>query len=442
MEGRRYFLVTMGCQMNRHDSARMAEALYGAGLEPAVSLADADLCVVNTCCVRDKAENKARSAIGRLAAWKRRRPGRTVVVAGCVAERLGPGWLAAFPHVDAVLGPDRLDALALVAAGPAREPLVSTGFAAGVPSDFLAARPDLVAPGPTAFVTVSKGCSQHCTFCIVPAVRGGLRCRPAAAVAAEAAALIAAGARELVLLGQAVNDYAHDGAGFAALLRRVGAVAGLRRLRYTSPHPRFVDEDTVRAHADIAPLCEHVHLPIQSGADPVLHRMGRRISREEILRRIDALRRARPGMTFGTDVIVGFPGETDEQAGETVSLVRQAGFTQVFAFAYSPRPGTAAERFADDVPASVKAERLRRVQDAADAVADAHRRSLVGATVEVLLEGPSDRGGGSWQGRTRNNDVVHVEATDGTASPGSFVEVAVTETRPHCVIGVPRVVDR
>ncbi|MBI5502992.1 MAG: tRNA (N6-isopentenyl adenosine(37)-C2)-methylthiotransferase MiaB [Deltaproteobacteria bacterium] len=435
MEGRRFFLVTMGCQMNRHDSARMAEALRGAGLEPAESLAGADLCVVNTCCVRDKAENKARAAIGRLAAWKRRRPGRTVVVAGCVAEKLGPGWLNAFSHVDAVLGPDRLDALTRVAAGPAGTPFVSTGFTAGAPADFLAARPDLAAPGPTAFVTVSKGCSQHCTFCIVPAVRGGLRCRPAVDVEAEAAALVAAGARELVLLGQAVNDYDDRAAGFAALLRRVGAVPGLRRLRYTSPHPRFVDADTVRAHADVAPLCEHVHLPVQSGADPVLRRMGRRTTREEILHRVDALRRARPGMTFGTDVIVGFPGETDEQAGETVSLVREVGFTQVFAFTYSPRPGTAAERFPDDVPAPVKAARLQSVQEAAGALADAHRRSLVGTTVEVLIEGPSDRGGGRWQGRTRNNDVVHLDAAGGTTPPGSLVEVVVGEARPHCLIG-------
>jgi tRNA-2-methylthio-N6-dimethylallyladenosine synthase len=435
---RRFFFHTMGCQMNRHDSSRMADALLAAGLLPAATLAAADVCVVNTCCVRDKAEQKARSAVGRLAGWKRRRDGRTVIVAGCVAEKLGHGWVDDFPHVDAVLGPDRLGELAAAvrAAPRAGGPHVSTGFTAGRPADFLAARPDLHAPGPSVCVTVSKGCARHCTFCIVPGVRGGLRCRPAADVVAETAALVAAGAREATLIGQAVNDYEHDGVSFAELLRRVGAVPGLRRLRYTSPHPAFATDEVARAHADVAALCEHVHLPVQSGSDAVLQRMGRRTTRADYLRAIDALRRARPGMTFGTDVIVGFPGETEEQFAETLSLIREVGFSQVFSFSYSVRPGTPAERWADDVSAAAKAERLRRLQETADALAEQHRRSLVGAIVEVLVEGPSDRPGGTLQGRTRNNDVVHlVPAAAAPPSPGELVDVRIDEARPHCLFG-------
>ena len=429
----------MGCQMNRHDSARMAEVLRAGGLEPAATLAEADLCVVNTCCVREKAEQKARSAVGRLAAWKRRRPGRAIVVAGCVAEKLGRSWIDLFPDVDAVLGPDRLAALDVVAreAAAGRPPLVTTGFTTGGAEEFLAARPELGPPGPTAFVTVSKGCGEHCTFCIVPFVRGELRCRPAPDVVAEVEVLVAAGAREITLLGQAVNDYERDGVGFDALLRRVGAVPGLRRLRYTSPHPRFVTEAVVRAHAEVPVLCEHVHLPVQSGSEAVLRRMGRRYGRADYLRAIDALRRARPGATFGTDVIVGFPGETVAQFDETLSLIREAGFSQVFSFSYSVRPGTPAERWADDVPEAEKSRRLQQLQQEADALADRRRRSLVGATVEVLVEGPSDRPGGTLQGRTRNNDVVHLrpESEAGAVVPGALVDVRIAEARPHCLVG-------
>jgi len=437
---RRFWFVTLGCQMNRHDSARMAESLRAAGLEPAAGPADADLCVVNTCCVREKAEHKARSAVGRLAAWKARRAGRRVVVAGCAAERRGAGWVEDFPHVDAVLGPDRLGELPGIALDPraADLPRVATGFPAEGPGDYLVARPDRGRPGPTAFVPVSKGCGESCTFCIVPAVRGPLRLRRPEEVEAEAAGLAAAGVREVTLIGQAVNDYRCDGVGFGELLRRVGAVPGLLRLRYTSPHPRFVDEETARAHAETAALCEHVHLPVQSGSDEVLRRMGRRYGRDDYRRAIDRLRGARADLTFGTDVIVGFPGETEAQFEETVALVREVGFVQVFSFAYSPRPGTAAARWPDDVPAAEKARRLRRLQRVAEEIAGAWRRGRVGVVEEVLLEGPSDRAGGTWQGRTRHNDVVHVRLVEGfVPEPGARVRVTIEEARPHCLAGVP-----
>jgi tRNA-2-methylthio-N6-dimethylallyladenosine synthase len=252
--------------------------------------------------------------------------------------------------------------------------------------------------------------------------------------------LVDAGVREVTLIGQAVNDYRHGGTGFGDLLRSAGGVPGLARLRYTSPHPRFVDEAVVRAHAEVGALCEHVHLPVQSGSDAVLRRMGRGGTRAEYLAAVDALRRARPGTTFGTDVIVGFPGESEAQFAETLSLVREVGFTQVFSFAWSPRPGTAAERWPDDVPAAEKSRRLRRLQEQADELAGAWRRSRVGSVAEVLVEGPGDRGTATVQGRTRHNDVVHLPAAASGAAPppGALVDVEIAEARPHCLFGSVR----
>lgn len=422
--------------MNRHDSARLVERLVAAGFEPVDVEAEADLIVVNTCAVREKAAHKARSLVGRLLAERAGRPGRRVIVAGCVAQQLGERFLEMFPDLAGVVGPDRLDDLIRLAASPdARGPRVAVGFDDGGPERFPAARPDVRAPGPTAFVTVSKGCSQRCTFCIVPSVRGPLRTRPPEDVVAETARLVEHGVREVTLIGQAVNDYVHGDAGFADLLARVGSVRGLERLRYTSPHPRFVDERTARAHAEVPALCGHVHLPVQSGSDAVLHRMARRYDRRGYLDVVASLRRARPGITFGTDVIVGFPGETEGQFAETLFLLEEVGFVQVFSFAYSPRPGTAAARWADDVSAEAKSERLARLQAAADRIAARHRAAQVGREVDVLLEGPSDRGGGTAQGRTVHQDVVHVRARSGDVPgpPGASVRAVVVEALPHCL---------
>ncbi len=440
LRGRRAFVRTMGCQMNRHDSARMAEILLEAGCDPADDPAGADVLVLNTCSVRGRAENKARSAIGEAVRWKRARPGRRIVLAGCVAQQFGRRWLEIEPEVDAVIGPDGIAGVARILEeidGGAR-PTVEVGFDGGAAEDFPPSRPDLAPPGPTAFVTVSKGCDERCTFCIVPSVRGPLRSRPLRDVAAEAEALVAAGTREIVLIGQAVNAYRHGDAGFGTLVRLVGAIPGIARLRYTSPHPRFVDDDLVAAHAETAAMCEHVHLPVQSGSDRVLRRMGRGYTRERYLAIVERLRAARPGTTFGTDVIVGFPGETEADFEETMSLVAEVRPTQVFSFAYSARPGTPAERWEDDVPAPEKSRRLRTLQELAERLARERLASLTGTTVEVLVEGPSDRGGGSSQGRTRNNDVVHVVPPEGRERrPGTTLRVRIEEALPHCLRGSP-----
>jgi len=455
-----YALVTFGCQMNEHDSARMREVLAEAAYHPAPTLEAADLIVLNTCTVREKAEQKLRSEVGRLARLKGRRPGTLIAVAGCVAQKEGERLLAALPQVDLVLGPDNIPELPellaeLRAGGPPRARAVLDLDA----PYFLRARPVPGRQGPTAQVTVMKGCDERCSFCIVPRTRGPERYRPAREIVAEARALVAAGAREITLLGQTVNSYRDPerslppapGAGrspwkhtprarveqdeseFPALLRAVAAAApSLCRLRYTSPHPRHLTWSLIEAHRDLPVLAQHVHLPVQSGSDAVLRRMVRRYSVAEYEERVAALREAVPGITFSTDVIVGFPGEREEDLAATLALVARQRFVGLFGFKYSPRPYTAALRLEDDVPEAEKSARLERVFALSDALRQRHLETLVGSTVAVLTEGAGERAG--FTGRTARNEIVHFGASDDPT--GDVVSVRITEAFKNSLAGV------
>jgi len=343
----RYSITTFGCQMNVHDSERLHELLRGSGYAE-VPAEDADVIVVNTCSVREKAEQKLRSEVGRLALLKRRRPELLLVVAGCVAQQEGERVLQRMRAVDLVIGPDNLGELPelLEAARLGGPPVARTVFDVDAPR-FLSASG--AGGGPTAFVTVMKGCDERCSFCIVPHTRGPERYRPSAEVVAEIETLVAGGVREVTLLGQTVNSYSDpsralppapgaqgddpDESEFAALLRAIAErVPALARLRYTSPHPRHVTPSLVRAHAELEVLPRHVHLPVQSGSDRMLRRMIRRYDRAEYLARARALHGAAPGLTLSTDVIVGFPGETEDDFAATLSLVAEVGFRGVFGF--------------------------------------------------------------------------------------------------------------
>jgi tRNA-2-methylthio-N6-dimethylallyladenosine synthase len=428
----RFSVLTFGCQMNEHDSTRMAEVLAGAGYERAEGLEDADVILVNTCSVRDKAEQKLRSEVGRLARLKRARPSLILGVTGCVAQQEGERLLARAPEIDLVLGPDNIVELPelLREAEAGAPPRALTVHDVESPR-FLAAHP---APGraPTsAFVTVMKGCDERCSFCIVPHTRGPERYRPSAEVVAEVARLVDAGAREVMLLGQTVNSYSDPagalppapGAGeapwtethpttaredeseFAALVRAIALeVPALRRLRYASPHPRHLTMSLIRAHAELGVLTRHVHLPVQSGSDRVLRRMIRRYSVAEYEERIAALRERVPGVTLSSDVIVGFPGETREDFAATLGLVERVGFTGLFGFKYSERPFTPAQKLADDVTEQEKSARLAELFELAEAIRRAHLGSLVGTVREVLVEGPGKSG---FTGRTEANEIVH-----------------------------------
>ncbi len=472
----RYVVHTFGCQMNVHDSERMEGVLSAAGGVVAPSDEEADLIVFNTCSVREKAEQKLRSEVGKLAPLKRARPDLVVAVAGCVAQQEGERLLERMKSVDLVVGPDNLAELpALLLEQMSGSPRsVHTGFDLDAPR-FLTATP---APGrapSVALVTTMKGCDERCSFCIVPYTRGPERYRPARDVVDEVARFVQAGSREVLLLGQTVDSFrdpelpppddddARDTAGMRArvapgdetqfphLLRLIArsvpaydamrpGAPGLARLRYMSPHPRHATASLARAHADLDVLARHVHLPVQSGSDRVLRRMIRRYGRAEYVARTDRLRRARPGLTLSTDVIVGFPGESDADFDETLSLVREVGFVSLFGFKYSQRPHTPALRLGDDVPEEKKSERLARLFELSDALCTAHLQALVGSKQRVLLEGASksekgDLSQGRIQGRTEQNEIVHVQAPGLAAMVGEIVEVEVTRANRHSLVG-------
>jgi tRNA-2-methylthio-N6-dimethylallyladenosine synthase len=437
----RFHLVTFGCQMNVHDSERISEVLRAAGYAATEDVEQADLVLLNTCTVREKAEQKLRSEVGRLGIVKRRRPGMTIAVCGCVAQQEGEALLRHVPEIDLVLGPDNIPELPgllaeLELGGP---PRARTVFDLQQPR-FLRASPIPGQQAPSAFVTVMKGCDERCTYCIVPTTRGPERYRPATEILQEVASLVEAGALEITLLGQTVNSYrdpagglaAPPGAGespwsqthpsrlhddeseFASLLRRIAAeVPALRRLRYTSPHPRHLTMSLIRAH-----------LPVQSGSDAVLRRMLRRYSCAEFLERVEALRQAVPGsMTLSTDMIVGFPGETEADFEDTLELVRRVGFTGLFGFKYSPRRGTPALKLGDDISEEDKSRRLTRLFELAAEQRRHHLTSLVGTEQSVLIEGRGDDG--RLQGRAERSEIVHVEGPD--ALFGRLLTVRITE---------------
>jgi tRNA-2-methylthio-N6-dimethylallyladenosine synthase len=472
----RYVVHTFGCQMNVHDSDRMQGVLSAAGGTVAASDAEADLIVFNTCSVREKAEQKLRSEVGKLAPLKRARPDLVVAVAGCVAQQEGERLLERMASVDLVVGPDKLAELPalLLEQMAGSPPSVHTGFDLDAPR-FLTALPASGQAPTLALVTTMKGCDERCSFCIVPYTRGPERYRPAREVVDEIARFVDAGSREVMLLGQTVDSFRDpelpppdeddsvvvsgarakvapgDETQFPHLLRLIARTVpaydearprapGLARLRYMSPHPRHATASLARAHADLDVLARHVHMPVQSGSDRVLRRMIRRYSRAEYVARAERLMRARPGLTLSTDVIVGFPGETDADFEETLSLVQAIGFVSLFGFKYSPRPHTPALRLGDDVPEEKKRERLARLFELSDTLCAAHLATLVGTKQKVLIEGASKSEKGDLtrervQGRTERNEIVHVEAPGAAGLIGEIVAVEITRANKHSLVG-------
>ncbi|MBK8252085.1 MAG: tRNA (N6-isopentenyl adenosine(37)-C2)-methylthiotransferase MiaB [Polyangiaceae bacterium] len=443
-----YAVTTFGCQMNVHDSQRMEEVLQNAGLQRVEAESEADVIVLNTCSVREKAEQKLRSEVGRLAKEKRVRRHLVLVVAGCVAQQEGERLLKRMPAVDLVIGPDNipelprlLDQVALGA-----PPAVRTVFDTEAPQ-FLTANA-VLSGAPTAFVTTMKGCDERCSFCIVPYTRGPERYRPSDEIVAEIQALVKGGAREVTLLGQTVNSYRDpqhllerapeanesdvDESEFAALLRRIYAeVPSLLRLRYTSPHPRHLTPSLIAAHRDVPILAKHVHMPVQSGSDRMLRRMIRRYSRDEYVERTNHLRQQVPGLTLSTDIIVGFPGETDEDFAATLSLIEEVSFKGLFGFKYSPRPYTPALKLGDDISEDVKSERLTQLFELSEKLLREHLKSLVGTTQRVLIEGPDKGKGELWSGRTERNEIVHVRGASEFDLTGELVSATVVRENKH-----------
>lgn len=415
------YLETYGCQMNVADSELMLGVLQADGYTRTEDPATADLMLVNTCAVRDNAEQRVIGRMGELQRFKR--PGTVLGVVGCMAQRLGPQLLESVPRVDLVVGPDayrNLPELVRHAHGGGR--LSDTEFRSWEHYEDV---PPVRTPSASAFVTVQRGCDYRCTFCIVPTTRGPERSRKLEDVVREVTHLAGQGTTEVTLLGQTVNSWDDGTHGFADLLRAVGAVDGIRRVRFTSPYPTDFTDPVIAAMAETPAVCHHVHLPVQSGSNAVLRRMLRRYTREEYLAVVARLRAAMPGITFSTDIIVGFPGETEAQFAETLSLVPEAGFDDAYMFRYSVREGTPAVRLKDHVDETVAAERLERLIAVVRQQARSRNVQRVGTRHEVLVERPARRGE-LLLGRTRTNHMVLLDLP--VESIGSYQQVRLTGT--------------
>jgi tRNA-2-methylthio-N6-dimethylallyladenosine synthase len=434
----RYFIKTFGCQMNEYDSSRMGDVLASSeGLRPAPDEASADILLMNTCSVRDKAEDKVYSLLGQWRLLKAERPHLIIGVGGCVASQEGEAITARAPHVDLVFGPQTIHRLPQMLArlrqsGRAQ---VDVSFPEIEKFDRL---PAPRAEGAAAFVSIMEGCSKFCSYCVVPYTRGEEVSRPAASVLEEVRGLVAQGVGEITLLGQNVNAYegARDGArpmDLGQLIRAVSGMPGVERIRFTTSHPINFDDSLVDAYAQTRKLVNHLHLPVQSGSDRILALMRRGYTVLEFKQKLRKLRAVRPDITISTDLIVGFPGESERDFQQTLELTAEAGFDQSFSFIYSRRPGTPAASLPDDVPAEVKSARLARLQAQLDAQSRAISAGMVGSVQRVLVERPSRRDARQLAGRTENNRWVNFHGDPHLIN--HFVAVQITEALNNSLRG-------
>jgi tRNA-2-methylthio-N6-dimethylallyladenosine synthase len=436
-EPKRLFIETYGCQMNVYDSERMRDVLAPLGYAPTDAPDDADLVVLNTCHIREKATEKVYSEIGRLRAHKERRAaegkGMTIAIAGCVAQAEGEEIMRRAPAVDLVVGPQAYHKLPELIARAARSKgeALAFDFTAQEKFDALPARaPD----GVTAFLSIQEGCDKFCTFCVVPYTRGAEYSRPLADVLAEARALADKGVREVTLLGQNVNAY-HGGESFAGLLRALAKVDGLVRLRYTTSHPMEMDDELIALHGEEPKLMPYLHLPVQSGSDRILKAMNRKHDGAHYRAIVKRLRAARPDIALSTDFIVGFPGETEKDFEDTLALVRDVGFASAYSFKYSPRPGTPAAGMNGQIEEPAKTERLERLQALITKQQHAFNASMVGRTLPILVTGAGRRPG-QMHGRSPYQQGVHF--ADASARAGDVVAVRIDTASHSSLAGVLR----
>jgi len=428
-------LITYGCQMNEYDSERVAGLLREHRYELTDSEADADLILVNTCAIREKAEDKVFSKLGELGKLKSKRPNLTVGVMGCMAQLHKAEIQRRAPQVDLVFGSPAIARVADLVERARRErrPVLETGEG---PLVKITAKPASAARL-KAYVTVMEGCEKHCTFCVVPTTRGRERSHSIASIVDEISGLVADGCREVTLLGQTVNAYGRDltpRTDLAALFEAVNGVDGLARIRFTTSNPYNLTPRLIAAVRDVPKVCEWFHLPLQSGSDRILGAMNRGYTRARYLELIDALRDAVPDISLSTDLIVGFPGETEDDFAATLEMVERVGYDNVFVFRYSPRPGTPAATMPDQVAAPVKAERNARLLEVTTRVGHARARRRLEETVEVLVDGAARKNAGELSGRTRCNRIVNFDG-QGRAVVGDLVHVRVTEVLPHSLRG-------
>jgi tRNA-2-methylthio-N6-dimethylallyladenosine synthase len=429
---KRYHLTTFGCQMNQHDSERIQGMLDSLGFAEADSRADADLILFNTCSIREAADSRFTAHLGEAKRLKRERPERIVGVGGCWAQSVKEEVFARFPFVDVAFGPGQVHKLA--------EFLTSDSLTAQGYFEFEGFTGHLPAKRAREFqgwLQISVGCNCVCSYCIVPSTRGREVSRPAGELVEEVRRLAADGVREVTLLGQNVNSYGRELRGdqrvtFAELLARIDAIDGIDRIRYTSPHPKDMREDVIRAHAELEALCEHIHLPLQSGSSAVLKRMRRTYTRERYLDRVAMIREHVPDCSLTTDIIVGFPGESEADFEQTLEVAEAVGYDGAFTFIYSPRRGTEAATLPDQIAHDVKVARLERLVEVIQRRAHERAQRFVGRTLEVLVEGPSRTDPSRVRGRSRQNKVVNFS---GLGSPGQLVDVQINSATSQTLAG-------
>jgi len=439
MEAKRYHVTTFGCQMNEHDSERMKGMLDSLGYVQAAERDDADVILFNTCSIRESADNRFVAHLGQAKRLKSEDPTRVIGVGGCWAQSVKDEVFRRFPFVDVAFGPGQIHRLA--------EFLTSDSLSAQGYFEFEDVSGHLPMKRERQFqgwLQISQGCNCVCSYCIVPSTRGREVSRDPAELLAEVERLAADGVVEVTLLGQNVNSYGRDlpkesRISFSELLERVDAVPGIERIRYTSPHPKDMREDVIRAHAELPSLCEQIHLPLQSGSSAVLKRMRRTYNRERYMDRVALIREHVPDCAITTDIIVGFPGESDEDFEQTLEVVDAVGYDAAFTFVFSPRRGTEAAEMEGQLPHAVKRERMERLVELVQRRARERAQRFVGRDVEVLVEGPSRTDPTRLWGRTRHNKTVNFE---GTARPGELVQVEISGATSQSLSGHERILSR
>lgn len=439
MPAPKLYVLTHGCQMNEYDSVKMADVLAAShGYERTQDADQADLLLLNTCSVRERAQEKVFSELGRWREWKDAMPGRRIGVGGCVASQEGEAIVRRVPQVDLVFGPQTLHRLPqlLDQSRKTQQAAIDVTFPEIEKFDRL---PEPRAEGPTAFVSIMEGCSKYCSFCVVPYTRGTEISRPLDGVLVEIAQLAEQGVREVTLLGQNVNAYrgamgdSSEICDLALLIHYVAQIPGIERIRFTTSHPAEFTDALADAFAEEPKLASYLHLPVQSGSDRILGMMKRGYSRADFVRKIDRVRAARPGLSLSSDFIVGFPGESEADFEQTLSLIEEIGFDCAYSFNYSPRPGTPAANLRDNVPREIKDERLQRLQASIRKFDVAFLASFVGTTQRVLVERPSKRGQGQMAGRISANRVVNFAGPENCI--GQFVDVHIAEATTNTLRG-------
>ncbi len=454
---KRLYINTMGCQMNVYDSGQIENRLAPMGYVPTDKLDEADVIIVNTCSIRDKAEQKAYSFLGRLAPLKKRNPELIVGMGGCVAQQEGKRVLKRMPYVDLVFGTHAISRLPRIIKRilETRCRVVDIEISETIsPDDFVAG--PFPQSNASAFVTIMRGCDNYCTYCIVPYVRGREASRSMDDIIREIRHLVSNGIREVTLLGQNVNSYGQkEGFGrFAQLLTKVNAIDGLERIRFTTSHPKDLSAELIQCFRQLGKLCHHIHLPVQSGSDRILKRMNRHYTRQHYIDKVNQLKRICPDIAITSDIIVGFPSETDQDFEDTLTLIKQIGFDGLFAFIYSDRPNAPAMRFRDKVGETIKKERLQSVLASQESATLSKNQALIGTVQEILVDGvnhhktdpnpdeffESEPTGLQWTGRTSTNKIVHFshglkQSCDKQGLTGQMLRIMIVEALPHCLLG-------